>query len=105
MISALSGQLKRVDEDRVHLQAGPVLYELLVPAADVTELQASLGEDLTLPSRRTPWEEDAIEALLALGEPRPLAERLLDRVKQTSPTLNSTDAFLREMLRLRTTRL
>src|SRR5207247_2826040 len=48
MISALSGQLKRVDEDRVHLQAGPILYELLVPAADVTELQASVGEELTL---------------------------------------------------------
>src|SRR6185312_8683188 len=48
MISALTGTLKRVEEDRIHLQAGAVLYELLVPAADITELQASLGEDLTL---------------------------------------------------------
>ena len=38
----------RVEEDRIHVQAGPMLYELLVPAADLTELQASLGETLTL---------------------------------------------------------
>src|SRR5829696_440669 len=48
MISALSGKLRRVDEDRIQLEAGPILYELLVPAASLTELQASLGEDLTL---------------------------------------------------------
>src|SRR3954470_8740603 len=47
MISALIGDLRRVEEDRVHLKVGPVLYELLVPASDVTELQASLGEELT----------------------------------------------------------
>ncbi len=48
MISALSGKLRRVDEDRIQLEAGPILYELLVPAASLTELQASLGEDMTL---------------------------------------------------------
>src|SRR5260221_7463586 len=48
MISALTGELRRVDEDRIHVQAGPMLYELLVPAADLTELQARLGETLTL---------------------------------------------------------
>ncbi len=48
MISALTGKLKRVEDDRVFLEAGPMQFELLVPAADVTELQASLGEDLTL---------------------------------------------------------
>src|SRR5437763_16094171 len=48
MISSITGELRRVDEDRIHLRAGSVLYELLVPAADVTELQASLGEELTL---------------------------------------------------------
>jgi Holliday junction DNA helicase RuvA len=47
MISALTGELRRVDEDRVHLKCGPILYELLVPAADLTELQASLGEEIT----------------------------------------------------------
>jgi Holliday junction DNA helicase RuvA len=48
MISALTGKLKRVENDRVFLEAGPMQFELLVPAADVTELQASLGETLTL---------------------------------------------------------
>jgi Holliday junction DNA helicase RuvA len=48
MISALTGKLKRVDLDRVFLEAGPMQFELLVPAADVTELQANLGETLTL---------------------------------------------------------
>ncbi|MBC8105249.1 MAG: hypothetical protein H7Z14_01570 [Anaerolineae bacterium] len=47
MISAITGELKRVDEDRVHLRVGPVVCELLVPAVDATELQASLGEELT----------------------------------------------------------
>jgi Holliday junction DNA helicase RuvA len=47
MIASLTGELRRVDEDRVHLRCGPILYELLVPAADMTELQASLGEELT----------------------------------------------------------
>ncbi len=210
MISALTGELKRVDEDRVHVQAGPMLYELLVPAADITELQVNLGESvtfhtifylegdaargnleprligfirvedrkfferfttvkgigvktalraLTVPvgqiaqaieskdtrslvqlkgigkrtaelmvaelagkmadfatgygtksvvgqhhGSRPPFEEDAIEGLMALGEPRPIAERLLDRAKQAHPDLRTTDGLLREMLRLRTSR-
>jgi Holliday junction DNA helicase RuvA len=208
MISALTGELRRVEEDRIHLQAGPVLYELLVPAADLTELQASLGETLTLstifylggdpsrggieptligflrpddrkffnlfttvkgigpktalralsvpigqiamaieskdtrflvgldgvgkrtaelivaelagkvarfatgvvdkstglPSRHSAMEEDAILALMAMGERRPDAERLLGRAKHDNPSLKSTDELLREMLRLRTVR-
>src|SRR5947208_9944890 len=47
MIASITGELRRVDEDRVHLKCGPILYELLVPAADMTELQASLGEETT----------------------------------------------------------
>ena len=47
MISALTGTLKRVDDDRIHVECGPLLYELLIPAVDLTELQASLGEQLT----------------------------------------------------------
>jgi len=47
MISALTGQLRRVEQDRAHLQAGPVLYELLVPAADAAELQLRVGEEIT----------------------------------------------------------
>ncbi len=48
MISAITGQLKRVDDDRAHLQAGAMLFELLVPAVDVLELQAMLDEEVTL---------------------------------------------------------
>jgi Holliday junction DNA helicase RuvA len=47
MICALSGQLARVDDGRVHLQAGAILYELLVPAADVESLRGQVGRELT----------------------------------------------------------
>ncbi|HZZ42685.1 MAG TPA: Holliday junction branch migration protein RuvA [Tepidisphaeraceae bacterium] len=210
MISALTGQLSRVDTDRIHLSAGPILYELLVPAADLPDLQSSVGQTLTfhtifylggdpsrggleptligflrpadrqffnlfttvkgigpktalkaftLPAgqiadaiegkdarflvklngigkrtaeliiaelagkvktfaadyattgtRPTPSskpigpEEDAIQTLVALGERRPDAERLLERAKQSNPPPKTTEAFVREMLSLRATR-
>ena len=47
MISALTGELRHVEEDRVHLQSGPILYELLIPASDATLLQAGVGESMT----------------------------------------------------------
>ena len=47
MISALTGELRHVDEDRVHLQVGPLTCELLVPASDVQLLQAGVGEQMT----------------------------------------------------------
>src|SRR5438067_8649347 len=47
MISAITGELRRVEEDRVSVQCGPILYELLVPAADITELHVNLGEQVT----------------------------------------------------------
>ena len=40
----------------------------------------------------------------AMGERRQDAEHLLDKAKQTSPQLNSSNALLREMLRQRTVR-
>ena len=208
MISALTGQLRQVQEGHVQLQVGPILYELLVPAADASELQVSLGDEITFhtilylegdPSRgnleprligflrqddrkffnlftmvkgigpktalraltvpvgqiaqaietkdarflvrlkgigkrtaeliiaelsgkmsdfavgyeqqpafasarRPAFEEDALEGLMALGEPRVLAERLIERARQINPDLQTSDALLREMLRLRTTR-
>jgi Holliday junction DNA helicase RuvA len=48
MISGLTGRLKRVEDGRVFLEAGAMEFELLVPAADVEELRASVGETLTL---------------------------------------------------------
>src|SRR5919106_990817 len=47
MIASLTGELREALEDRVHLQVGPVLYELLVPAADGASLAASMGETVT----------------------------------------------------------
>ncbi|HZL35468.1 MAG TPA: Holliday junction branch migration protein RuvA [Tepidisphaeraceae bacterium] len=209
MISALTGELRRLEDDRIHVQVGPLLYEMLVPAADLQLLQPSIGETLTfhtimylegdagggnieprligflraadkaffqlfitvkgigpkkalkalvLPAGEiaqaietknarflvelpqigkrmaeqivaelagkcgkfatprgagtgktpighaghSPAEEDAIGTLMALGERRNDAEALLDRAKQAAPELKTTDAFVREMLRLRT---
>jgi holliday junction DNA helicase RuvA len=212
MISALTGELRQVDEDRIHLQVGPMLCELLVPAADVSTLQGQVGEELTfhtifylegdssggnieprlvgflraedraffqlfitvkgigpkkalralilpvgeiaqaieskdaralceLPqigkrmaelivaelagkvekfamngyeraggvrttmlSKRSPAEEDAIAALVALGERRSDAEHLLDRAKHANPKLKTTTEFVNDMLRMRTVR-
>ena len=212
MISALTGELKQVDEDRIHLQVGPMLFELLVPAADVPLLQAGIGQEMTfhtvfylegdssggnidpklvgflrpedrgffqlfitvkgigpkkalralvlpvseiahaielkdtkalcqLPQigkrmaelivaelsgkaarfaaaafetaaerrgfagKRTPEEEDAIGALVALGEKRSEAEHLLDVAKHGNADLKSTNQFINEMLRLRVSRV
>jgi holliday junction DNA helicase RuvA len=206
MIAALTGKLRRVEENRVHLESGPIVYELLVPAADLPELQVNLGEEITfhtifylggdatrggleptligflrpedkkffelfttvkgigpkralralavsvgqmataieskdtkflvqLPEigkrtaeqivaelsgklkefalaiddrtgraagRRSAVEEDAIAALMALGERRSDAENLLERAKQGNDNLKTTDQLLREMLRMRT---
>jgi Holliday junction DNA helicase RuvA len=212
MIASLTGTLKHVDEDRVQLEVGPILYEVLVPAVDLNYLEAAVGEDMTfhtllylqgdanggnleprllgflrredkkffekfitvkgigpkkalkalalpvgeiaqaieskdarflceLPEigkrtaetivaelagkvkdfatafatgdrvgvvasshRRTPAEEDAIQALIALGERRTDAEHLLDRARAANPGLATTDALLREMLRMRVVR-
>ena len=54
-------------------------------------------------ARLTANEEDAIVAMTSLGERRPDAERLLERVKVQHKDLKSTDALLREMLRVRGT--
>lgn len=47
MISAITGELTGVEEDRIHLQVGPILYELLIPAADAPLLQAGTGQPMT----------------------------------------------------------
>jgi Holliday junction DNA helicase RuvA len=210
MLSALTGELRRVEADRIHVQAGAMLFELLVSAADVMDLQSAVGQEMTFhtifylsgdptrggmeptliaflrpedrkffnlfttvkgigpktalkaltvpvgeiaraiemkdtrflvglngigkrtaelivaelagkvaafatgrgerpglpaPARRIPQEEDAILALIAMGERRGDAEALLDRAQHGNPDLKTTDALLREMLRLRTQRM
>lgn len=47
MISAITGELRRVQADRVQLACGPLVYEILVPAADISELQPQTGEEIT----------------------------------------------------------
>jgi Holliday junction DNA helicase RuvA len=67
--------------------------------------EALVGGQATRPSaRRNSAEEDAIGGLMALGERRADAENLLERAKASNPALVTTDALLREMLRLRTSR-
>lgn len=211
MISALTGELSRVDEDRVQVRVGPMLYELLVPAADVPDLQSQLGDEITfhtifylegdasggnleprligflrpedksffqlfitvkgigpkkalralvlpvgeianaieskdtrylceLPQigkrmaelivaelagkledfaiagqasqrtggkfhKRTPAEEDAIAALVVMGERRTDAEHLLERAKHANPKLSTTTEYINEMLRMRSVRV
>jgi Holliday junction DNA helicase RuvA len=39
--------LRKVDDNRVELQVGPIVYELLVPAADVEQLGTMIGRELT----------------------------------------------------------
>lgn len=212
MISALTGQLIEVEANKVQLRAGPMVFEILVPVADLDSLRPLIGQEITFhtifylegtagggnldprligfqtaddrrffelfttvkgigpktalkalslpvgeiahaieardarflirldgigkrtaeliiaelcgkvqdfalaavgvatghpaggPARRTGPEEDAIAAMTALGERRPDAERLLERVRQAYPNLSSTDALLREMLRIRGSR-
>jgi holliday junction DNA helicase RuvA len=47
MISEITGELRRVQQDRVQLGCGSVTYEILVPASDIAELQAGVGEEIT----------------------------------------------------------
>ena len=214
MIAALTGELKQVREDRVHVQAGASVYELLVPASDFNQLQTCLGQEVTFytilylegdasrgnleprligflreedrrffdlfttvkgigpktalralgvpvgqiaqaieardarfliglqgigkrtaeliiaelsgkvkefasaamvdgkvarvgRASRQNFEEDAIAGLMALDDRmrRPEAEAMLERAKQSKPDVKTTDALLREMLRLRTVRI
>ena len=210
MISALTGELRRVDEDRLHLRVGPIVVEMLIPASDVPLLQAGVGQEMTfhtllylegdasggnieprlvgflrpedkrffdkfitvkgigpkkalkalalptgdvaqaieskdtrflvgLPqigkrmaelivaelagkvgefvsigagsgkgaigtSARSAVEEDAISTLMALGERRLDAEHLLERARQSASGAKTTEALVREMLRMRTVR-
>jgi holliday junction DNA helicase RuvA len=47
MISAITGELRSVEDDRVHIASGPMVFEVLVPAADVSRLKSSIGSELT----------------------------------------------------------
>ena len=55
-------------------------------------------------SNLTPAEQDATDALVSMGDRRPDAEALLDRVKSAGHPPATADGLIREMLRLRGTR-
>jgi Holliday junction DNA helicase RuvA len=46
MISAITGLLTSVEEDRALLSVGPVVVELLIPAADVDQLRSAVGDQV-----------------------------------------------------------
>src|ERR1051326_7449165 len=47
MIASLSGELRRVEQDKVYLAVGPMVCEVLVAGSDVVELQESVGTEVT----------------------------------------------------------
>lgn len=47
MISSLTGTLVQVDDDRIHLRAGHIVYEALVPASDIALLSTGVGQEMT----------------------------------------------------------
>jgi Holliday junction DNA helicase RuvA len=48
MISAITGTLERVGADRVQLGCGAMVYDILVPAADIGQLKSLAGGEVTL---------------------------------------------------------
>src|SRR5262245_49326362 len=48
MISAITGELRSVDENRVRITMSAMLFELMGPAADLESLRALQGEQITL---------------------------------------------------------
>jgi Holliday junction DNA helicase RuvA len=47
MINAITGELVAVADDRAQLKAGALVFDLLVPASDLTELSSSIGREIT----------------------------------------------------------
>ena len=77
-------------------------------AEKVEEHFASLaggGKDGTTPEDARPSDggHDAITVLVQLGEARPTAAELVDRVRRADPTITDADAFVAAALRLKST--
>jgi holliday junction DNA helicase RuvA len=92
-LTKLSGIGKRTAELVVAELAGKCEKFAVGVAAPSTTIPAR--------SRRPAQEEDAVQALVALGERPQDAANLLDRVRNLQPNLTRTDDLVREMLRLR----
>ena len=80
-----------------------IIAELAGKAGKFAGSGGAMAHAAPVKTRNQP-EEDALAVLMQLGERRLDAEHLLDRAKQETPSLQTTDAILREMLRLRTVR-
>jgi holliday junction DNA helicase RuvA len=100
------------------------LRALTVPTTDIAhaverkdakllsgKLGPFLGDSLAGPAptqktllKFTTADEDAIGALVSLGERRADAEALLDKAKALHPDMTGSDQMIREMLRLRSVR-
>ena len=63
------------------------------------------GKDGTTPEDARPSDggHDAITVLVQLGESRPTAAELVDRVRRADPTITDADAFVDAALRLKST--
>jgi len=48
VIASLTGELRRVDEDRALLKVGPAVLEVLIAACDRADLEATIGEEVTI---------------------------------------------------------
>lgn len=79
-----------------------IVAELAGKAAKFTDGQTVISATSTGSSLRLSTdEEDAVLALVAMGERRSEAELLLDRVRRSDPEMKTTDQLLGVMLRLR----
>ena len=68
-----------------------------ITGEDIARLRHAYGLDKPIPLQYVDW----LIAMVQLGERRADAERLLERVKLQQKDLKTTDALLREMLRMR----
>ncbi len=48
MIAQIQGKLLKIDKEAVHVQVGPIVYELMLPGYGVNALAGKIGQDVTL---------------------------------------------------------
>src|SRR5438045_2452391 len=107
MIASLTGELARVQEDRVHLRVGPMTAELMIAelAGKVDGFAAGVSSAAPM-SPRTSEDEAAIAILSGpqMGLRRAEAEALLHRAKQANPQAIRAEQLVPEMLKLHSQR-
>jgi len=81
-----------------------IVAELAGKVGEFVSIGVGGGKGIVGGKARSGIEEDAISTLMALGERRLDAEHLLERARQSNSGLKTTEALVREMLRMRTVR-